>query len=141
MARLIEVGIAAAVFVPGLAALLLSCSPGYTQPPVFPPLSYHASLPRVSFYPQLAMPGAEVVIMARPVRPFTGETCLRVVDLDAFAWHETCWEGGDSRRVLFQPKRVGKHIAYLAYNRGDGWVTSAKDRAELCVLGEDAGCP
>jgi hypothetical protein len=125
-----------------VAVLLVSaCS---TPPPasvVFPPLSYNANLPRVSFYPQLVMPGKEVVILARPMRPFTGETCLRVIDVDAFAWHETCWEGGDSRRIPFRPMKPGRYVGYLAYASGDGWLTTAKDKAELCVLGEDANCP
>ncbi len=108
---------------------------------LFAPLSYRAELPRVQFYPRIAMPGKEVIVMARPVQGFTGETCLRVIDVDAFAWLETCWEGGDSRRIPFQPVRVGKHIGYLAYASAKGWATSANDKAELCVLGEDANCP
>jgi hypothetical protein len=109
---------------------------------VFAPFSYRSELPRVSFYPRLAMPGKEVIVMARPIQGFSGETCLRIIDADAFAWHETCWQGGDSRRVTFRPVRTGPHIGYLAYADGDAWRTSAKDKAELCVLGGDDGsCP
>jgi hypothetical protein len=94
------------------------------------------------FSPRLAMPGKEVIVMARPIQGFSGETCLRIIDADAFAWHETCWQGGDSRRVTFRPVRTGPHIGYLAYADGDAWRTSAKDKAELCVLGGDDGsCP
>jgi len=123
------------------AAVIVSCGMDHPSPPIFAPLSYRSELPRVSFYPPLAMPGKEVIVLARPMAGFSGETCLRIIDADAFAWHETCWQGGDSRRVTFEPVRAGRHIGYLAYASGDGWLTTAKDRAELCVLGEGADCP
>jgi hypothetical protein len=50
---------------------------------VFAPFSYRSELPRVSFYPRLAMPGKEVIVMARPIQGFSGETCLRIIDADA----------------------------------------------------------
>jgi hypothetical protein len=126
----------------GLAMLSPSCTADRAgRPVVFPPFSYRSELPRVSFYPRIVMPGKEVVIMARPMEGFSGETCLRVIDGDAFAWFETCWEGGDSRRVTFQPVKVGRHFGYLAYASGDGWLTTSNDKAELCVLGENADCP
>jgi hypothetical protein len=122
-----------------LACLALACTPALA--PIFTPLSYRSELPRVSSYPPLVMPGKEVVLLARPHQGFTGEACLRVIDADATPWHETCWEGGDSRRITFLPRRVGRHTAYLAYRDGDTWLTGPRDRATLCVLGEDADCP
>jgi hypothetical protein len=122
-----------------LACLLAACAPVALH--VFEPFSYRSDLPRVSVYPSLAMIGTEIVLMARPIEEFEGEICLRVIDDDATAWHETCWEGGDSRRITFLPRRVGRHVAYLAYRDGDTWLTGPRDRATLCVLGEDADCP
>ena len=137
----------------GVALVASACGVRMSQPapgnpaipaqafPLFTPLSYRAELPRVQFYPAIVFQGKEVIVMARPVQGFSGEACLRVIDVDGMAWHETCWEGGDSRRIPFRPVRVGRHIGYLAYADRGGWRTSANDKAELCVLGEGADCP
>lgn len=122
-----------------LLAAVTACAPKSVQYPVFKPLSYRSDLPRVTAYPDFAMPGAEVVLVARPL--VATEVCLRVIDRDAFVWHETCWEGGDYRRIPFHATRTGTHTAYLAYAAGDGWATDASHRDTFCVVGEDAGCP
>lgn len=118
---------------------MTACAPARYPAVSMPVLSYRSELPRVSVYPQLAMPGADMVLVGRPL--VASEVCLRVIDRDGFAWFETCWEGGDSRRIPFRPSRVGAHVAYLAYRVGETWATGPRDRVTFCVLGEDAGCP
>jgi hypothetical protein len=126
----------------GLAIGLPACGgPSKPASVVFPPLSYRSDLPRVSVYPTLVMPGSEVIVMTRPLKLLPAvEACLRIVDGDGFAWHETCGDTA-SRRVPFRPSKVGRHIAYLYYPMADGPLHLTKDRAEFCVLGEQADCP
>lgn len=133
-----DLAVAARALLVVVTAALAACAPA--PKPVFAPLSYRSELPRVSvFPPAFVMAGHELIVVARPLT--RGEVCLRVIDADAFAWHETCWEGGDSRRIPFRPMRPGRHIAYLAYHTRDAWSTSARDKAEFCALGEGADCP
>lgn len=131
--------VAAALFAPScVAAFLSACAP---QPaPVFQPLSYRDTLPRISVYPKLAMPGHEVIIVARPVKVANVDACVRVVDRDGFAWLETCGDTS-SRRVTFRPTRTGHHTALIYYETLDGPRYAPGDRAEFCVLGEEADCP
>lgn len=97
---------------------------------------------RVRVFPSFVQPGSEVIVQTRPLAGAVC-TCLRIIDGDGMAWAESCGADGP-RRVPFRPSHPGKHIAYLAYQRPDGtWTTSAKDKAEFCVLGGDTGdiCP
>jgi hypothetical protein len=124
-----------------LLCAVVSCGPSRPASVVFPPLSFRSDLPRVSVYPAIAFPGHEIIIMARPLKVAPNvEACVRVVDRDGFAWHETCGDT-QSRRVTFHPVRTGIHIAYLYYPTPDGLIHLKADRAELCVVGEDSQCP
>lgn len=123
----------------GLAMLSPSCSEPRYPAVSMPVLSYRSELPRVSIYPHLVMSGAAVIVVARPL--VASDVCMRVIDTDGFAWHETCWQGGDSRRITVRLSKPSAYVAYLAYRVGDGWVTGPLDRASVCVLGEGSGCP
>lgn len=123
----------------GVALLAPACAA--PPRPTFAPLSYRAELPRVSVYPALVMPGAVVIVLARPLATAAmTEACLRIDDAAGFAWLETC---GDttSRRVPFRPATIGRHVAFLYYPTADGPVYRRAERAEFCVLGENADCP
>lgn len=122
-----------------LAVMVTTCGPSKPASVSMPVLSYRSELPRVSVYPKLAMPGSEMILVARPL--VASDVCLRVIDADAFVWHETCWQGGDFRRITFRPMRASAYVAYLAYRVGDAWATGPQDRVSFCIVGEDAGCP
>lgn len=121
-------------------AMMAGSCPSHPPSVVFPPLSYRSNLPRVTVYPQIAMPGAEVIVVVRPLRFGPEEACLRVIDRDGFAWMESCGDT-QSRRVPFRPSKVGAHIAYLYYVTADGPLHLSGDRAAFCVVGEDDNCP
>jgi hypothetical protein len=125
--------------VPAAGLLLVAaCAPA--PRPVFQPMSYRAELPVVTVYPRLALPGSEVVIVARPPEGVRVPACLRVVDRDGAAWKETCGDGL-SRRITFRPMRTGTHTAYLVLEAEDGVLTHAAWKETFCVVGEESDCP